>query len=70
MTAGFEKFVGLLAGKSPDKHARRRALVAASTMIGALTMARVVNDPKLSAEILSEVEKSLNEAVADGLGSG
>jgi hypothetical protein len=28
-------------------------------MIGAVTMSRVVNDPKLSAEILSEVEKSL-----------
>jgi hypothetical protein len=28
-------------------------------MIGAVTMSRVVSDPELSAEILSEVEKSL-----------
>lgn len=59
-TAGFERLVSVLAGKSKGKNARRRALVAASTMIGAVTMSRVVNDPKLSAEILSEVEKSLN----------
>jgi hypothetical protein len=36
-------------------------LVTASTMIGAVTMSRVVNDPKLSAEILNEVETSLIE---------
>jgi TetR/AcrR family transcriptional repressor of nem operon len=58
-TAAFERFVGLLAGNSNEKDARRRALVAASTMIGAVTMSRVVNDPKLSAEILREAEKSL-----------
>ena len=58
-TAGVERLVSLLAGKSRGKDARRRALVTASTMIGAVTMSRVVNDPKLSAEILSEVEKSM-----------
>jgi TetR/AcrR family transcriptional regulator, transcriptional repressor for nem operon len=58
-TAGFERLVDLLAAKSRGKGARRRALVAASTLIGALTMARVVSDPTLSAEILSEVEKGL-----------
>ena len=58
-TAGFERLVSLLAGKSKVKSARHRALVAASTMIGAVTMSRVVNDPKLSAEILNAVEKSL-----------
>ena len=58
-TAGFERLVRLLEGKSKAKDARRRALVAASTMIGAVTMSRIVGDPKLSAEILSEVEKSL-----------
>ncbi|SIO35941.1 hypothetical protein SAMN05444166_4077 [Singulisphaera sp. GP187] len=35
--------------------------MAASTMIGAVTMSRIVNDPKFSAEILSEVENSLAE---------
>ncbi len=39
--------------------ARRRALVAVSTMIGALTMSRAVTDPELSAEILKEAERSL-----------
>jgi TetR/AcrR family transcriptional regulator, transcriptional repressor for nem operon len=60
-TAGFERLVSLLAGKSKGKDARRRALMTASTMIGAVTMSRVVNDSKLSAEILNEVEKSLIE---------
>ncbi len=60
-TDGFEKLVGILAGKSDTPAARRRAIVAVSTMIGALTMARVVVDPELSTEILKEVEKSLTE---------
>lgn len=60
-TAGFERLVRLLVGKSKAKDARRRAMVAASTMIGAVTMSRVVSDPELSAEILSEVEQSLME---------
>ncbi len=58
-TAGFERLVAVLAGKSDTEDARRRALVTVSTMIGALTLSRVVSDPELSAEILSEVEKSL-----------
>lgn len=63
-TDGFRKLVDLIADRS-DKPAsaaaRARALVAVSTMIGALTMARVVDDPKLSAEILKEARKSLTE---------
>ncbi|QEH34634.1 HTH-type transcriptional regulator TtgR [Aquisphaera giovannonii] len=61
-TAGFERLVDLLAARSPGKDARRRALVAASTMIGALTMSRVVSDPELSSEILDEVTKGLTGA--------
>ncbi len=60
-TDGFEKLIDILAKKSGTKDARRQALVAVSAMIGALTMARVVNNPELSAEILSEVEKSLTK---------
>ncbi len=60
-TDGFEKLVGILAGKADTLDARRRALVAVSTLIGALTMSRVVVDPELSGEILREVEKSLTE---------
>ena len=61
-TDGFLKLVEIMAGqfgKIRPATARRRALVAVSTMIGALTMSRVVTDPELSAEILKEAEKSL-----------
>ena len=61
-TEGFLRLVDVLAWKSgsvPPEVARRRALVAVSTMIGAVTMSRVMTDAGLSAEILSEVEKSL-----------
>jgi TetR/AcrR family transcriptional repressor of nem operon len=60
-TEGFERLVEILAGKSGTEDARRRAMVAVATMIGAVTMSRIVTDAKLSAEILSEVEKSLTE---------
>src|SRR5260370_11109835 len=61
-TAGFLKFVEIMArqfGKVAPATARRRALVAVATMIGALTMSRIVTDPELSAEILKEAERSL-----------
>jgi TetR/AcrR family transcriptional regulator, transcriptional repressor for nem operon len=60
-TGGFLRLVDILAGKAARADARRRALVAAATMIGAVTMSRVVTDPELSAEILREAEKSLAE---------
>jgi TetR/AcrR family transcriptional repressor of nem operon len=40
-------------GMRPDV-ARRRAMVALSTMIGALTLARIVTDPKLSTVLLRD----------------
>ena len=58
-TEGLKRLVEVLAGKSETQDARRRALVAVATMIGAVTMSRVVTDPGLSAEILREAEKSL-----------
>jgi TetR/AcrR family transcriptional repressor of nem operon len=58
-TAGFKRLVAALEGKSKTPDARRRALAAVATMIGALTMSRVVTDSGLSAEILSAAEKSL-----------
>ncbi len=63
-TDGFLKLVEIMAvqfGKVPSDIARRHALVAVSTMIGALTMSRIVTDPVLSAEILREAEKSLSK---------
>ncbi len=58
-TEGFVRLVEILAGKAGTADARRRALVAAATMIGAMTMSRLVTDPKLSDEILRAAEKSL-----------
>lgn len=58
-TAGFVRLADILAGKAGTADARRRALAAAATMIGAVTMSRVVTDPKLSDEILRAAEKSL-----------
>ncbi len=61
-TDGFLKLVEIMAGqfgKVAPATARRRDLVAVATMIGALTMSRIVTDPELSAEILKAAETSL-----------
>ena len=61
-TQAFLKLVEVIASqfrKTPPDVARRRALVAAATMIGALTMSRIVTDSELSAGILREAEKQL-----------
>jgi TetR/AcrR family transcriptional regulator, transcriptional repressor for nem operon len=63
-TDGFLKLVEIMAGqfgKIPPDVARRRALVAVSTMIGALTMSRLVTDPDLSGEILRSAEESITD---------
>jgi TetR/AcrR family transcriptional repressor of nem operon len=61
-TQTFLELANIIAAESgrtrPDV-ARRRALVAAATMIGALTMSRIVTDSELSADILREAEKQL-----------
>ena len=64
-TAGFLKLVDIIAGqfkKTRPQVAKRRALVALSTMIGAVTMSRIVADPELSTAILRETEKHLAKA--------
>ena len=61
-TDGFLRLVEIFAGEfgeTPPEVARRKAVVAVSTMIGALTVSRMVTDPELSTEILKEAEKSL-----------
>jgi TetR/AcrR family transcriptional repressor of nem operon len=61
-TTGFLKMIDLIAsqldGMTPAA-ARKEALWIMSTMIGAVTMARVVNDPELSTSILREARKRL-----------
>ena len=61
-TQAFLKLVEVIAaqfGKARPEVVRRRALVAAATMIGALTMSRVVTDSELSAGILREAQMQL-----------
>jgi TetR/AcrR family transcriptional repressor of nem operon len=67
-TEGFERMVEILTGKAGTANARRKALVAAVTMIGAVTMSRVVADARLSEEILREAETSLMPAPSGGNG--
>jgi TetR/AcrR family transcriptional regulator, transcriptional repressor for nem operon len=59
-TDGFLRLVEIIAaqydGARPDL-AKQRALAAASLMIGALTMARIVTDPELSFEILWQANR-------------
>ncbi|UPG84061.1 TetR/AcrR family transcriptional regulator [Luteibacter aegosomatis] len=61
MTTGFVKMAELIAGRleMPAAAARKEALTMLSTMIGAVTMARVVTDPSLSASILEQARKHL-----------
>jgi TetR/AcrR family transcriptional regulator, transcriptional repressor for nem operon len=64
-TQALLRFVEVIAsrfGKTPPDVARRRALVAAATMIGALTISRIVTDSELSAGILREAAKHLVNA--------
>jgi TetR/AcrR family transcriptional repressor of nem operon len=61
-TQAFLMLVGVIVSqfrKTPPDVARRRAFVAAATMIGALTMSRIVTDSELSADILREAEAQL-----------
>jgi TetR/AcrR family transcriptional regulator, transcriptional repressor for nem operon len=64
-TQAFLRLVDIIAaesGKTRPDIAKRRALVAASTMIGALMMSRIVTDPELSTAILRQSEKHLVHA--------
>ena len=61
-TQAFLKLVEIITAelhKTRPDVAKRRALVVASTMIGALTMSRIVTDSELSASILRESAKHL-----------
>jgi TetR/AcrR family transcriptional repressor of nem operon len=61
-TEALLKLVEIIASqfaKTPAGVARRRALAAAATMIGAITISRIVTDSELSAAILREAEKQL-----------
>jgi TetR/AcrR family transcriptional repressor of nem operon len=60
-TEVLEKLFATLAGDTPDREeARGDAIVALSTMIGAMTLARVVADSDLSSEILDRAKDHLH----------
>jgi TetR/AcrR family transcriptional regulator, transcriptional repressor for nem operon len=61
-TAGFLRLVDILARKTGAADVRRQALVATVTMIGAVTISRLVSDPNLSAEILDAARVDLGRA--------
>ncbi len=61
-TAGFQRLVGLIAAQIvdvPPAAAKKKALMILCTMIGAMTAARMVADPELSASILLQARKQL-----------
>jgi len=56
-----EKVFVTLAGDAPDREqARSAAILVLSTMIGAMTLARIVADPDLSSEILDRAKDHLH----------
>jgi TetR/AcrR family transcriptional repressor of nem operon len=50
-------------GRLSKKAARRQAIHTLSSMVGAMVLARAVDDPALSDEILSEVRTALRQSV-------
>lgn len=62
-TEGFKNFVNIFAGRSggdaQSDYEKQQALVDSCTLIGALTVARIVTDSDLSEEILQHVESHL-----------
>jgi TetR/AcrR family transcriptional regulator, transcriptional repressor for nem operon len=62
ITEGVRSLVRILAGTIPGKSRaakRRAALTTFASMVGALVLARAMDDPKLSAEILDAVKGSI-----------
>jgi TetR/AcrR family transcriptional repressor of nem operon len=57
-----DRLASLMPGKSKARR-RRDALASFAAMVGALSMARAVDDPKLSEEILQAVSASLDDAL-------
>jgi len=61
-TEGFMKLVSFLADRFEEakmSDARKRAVVAATTMIGAMTISRIVSDEVLSASILNSAKDGI-----------
>ena len=68
-TTGLLRIIALLAQQYGDiraDDAKRQGLVAFSTLVGALTLARLVTDPKLSNLILREAARSVGASKPAG----
>jgi len=61
---GLDVFAGHFDNVRPDE-ARKRAIAMASLMVGALTLARVVDDPKLSNTILRTAVEAVTRLYAE-----
>ncbi len=60
--AAFLKLVDIVAGQIDEakpEEAKKRAMVAVSTMIGALTISRIMNDKRLSKSLLRNAQEAL-----------
>ncbi|HSJ40511.1 MAG TPA: hypothetical protein VK955_05595, partial [Xanthobacteraceae bacterium] len=65
-SAGVLKLAEIIAAeysRTNPESAKGRALVALSAMIGAITLSRIVTDPKISAAILDSTKKYLTASV-------
>jgi TetR/AcrR family transcriptional regulator, transcriptional repressor for nem operon len=65
--AGIKAYLGVLSRLITDtngRESRGKAIAVLSTMVGALTLSRVVNDPDLARAILDEAAKQVREAAA------
>jgi TetR/AcrR family transcriptional regulator, transcriptional repressor for nem operon len=67
VAAYIDLFTKLIAGSKP-KARRIKAIAAWSTMVGALSMARAVNDEKLAREILKTAADELKARLAEPVG--
>jgi TetR/AcrR family transcriptional repressor of nem operon len=64
-TAGLEPFLALLSNVIPGRskaQRRHKAIAILAEMVGAIILARAVNDPALSDEILAAISLKLSEA--------
>jgi len=71
-TAGLEPFLALLSNVIPRRskaQRRRKAIAILAEMVGAMILARAVNDPALSDEILAATSLNLSEALEGSHGA-
>ena len=72
-TAGLESFLALLSNVVPGRskaERRRKAISTLALMVGAIILARAVNHPALSDEILAAASLDLSEASDGSRGAG